>query len=302
MSRTFWNAVLTVAIAVLSGPAFAQQAPPAARWINPGATSNNASSNNATNNNAGNHNNSHGGEMRSGSAGGQWVGGTPSGRTHAAPSSSGSPAQFGSAPAGSVTDPGFAGRLGRTVGGYPSSAAPGYGNINHPGIQPLPTGSGFPMPSINSPGDAPGLYGGLPDGRRGRHRQGYSGYGDVYGGQVIYYGVPYYVPVYTEAVPVEPPAPEPPRPFDIRQYEGVIPSPAEPQKVTPAKPARTVTLLAFKDAMVIAVTDYWMQGYSLVYETSLGVRTVIPLDRLDWALTQQLNFERNVPFVLEARP
>jgi hypothetical protein len=40
----------------------------------------------------------------------------------------------------------------------------------------------------------------------------------------------------------------------------------------------------------------------LVYETSSGSRTFVPLDRLDFALTQQLNFERNVRFVLEARP
>jgi hypothetical protein len=106
--------------------------------------------------------------------------------------------------------------------------------------------------------------------------------------------------VYTETFTEAPPPPEPPRPFDNWQYEGSIPSP-EPRQVVP-RPARTVTLLAFKDSMVIAVTDYWMEGYSLVYETSLGVRTVVPLDRLDWGLTQQLNFERNVPFVLEARP
>jgi hypothetical protein len=160
------------------------------------------------------------------------------------------------------------------------------------------------MPNINYPGGTPGppgLYGGLPETRGGRHHQGYSGFGGVYNGPIIY-AVPYYVPVYTEAVLVAPPASEPPRAFDIRLYESVIPSPAQPQQVIPPKPARTVTLLAFKDAMVIAVTDYWMQGYSLVYETSLGVRTVVPLDRLDWGLTQQLNFERNVPFVLEARP
>ena len=40
----------------------------------------------------------------------------------------------------------------------------------------------------------------------------------------------------------------------------------------------------------------------LVYETSPGVRTPVPLDRLDFAITQQLNRERNVRFVLEARP
>ena len=292
MRRAFWIAILIAGVSLLPGRALAQQDLPAARWVNPGA------GNNAHN---GGSRGGHSGGRAGGHAGGQWVGAVPSGRTPAAPSSSsGNQPRFGSAPAGSVTDPSFAGRLGRTVGGYPPSAVPGYGNINHPGIQPLPTTSGFPTPNMNYSGGAPGLYGGLPEGRRGRHQQGYSGYGDDYGGQVIYYGVPYYVPVYTEVVPVEPPAPEPPRAYDIRQYEGVIPSPA-PRQADP-KPARTVTLLAFKDAMVIAVTDYWMQGYSLVYETSLGVRTVIPLDRLDWGLTQQLNFERHVPFVLEARP
>jgi len=65
---------------------------------------------------------------------------------------------------------------------------------------------------------------------------------------------------------------------------------------------RYVTLLAFRDSTVLAVVDYWLQGEMLVYSTSLGVRTVVPLDRLDLALTQQLNFERNVPFILEARP
>ena len=289
MRRTFWNATLTIGIFLLTGSAFAQQGPPAARWVNPGA---------------GNKGDS--GGTRGGPMGGRRVGNAPSGRTHAAPpSSSRHQPRFRSALRGSVTDPSFAGRVGRTVGGHPPSAATGFGNINHPGIQPLPTRSGFPTPNINSPGGTPGLYGGLPDGRRGRrgrHQQGYSSFGGVYNGPVIY-AVPYYVPVYTEAGPAAPPAPpEPPRPFDIRQYEGVIPSPALPRQAAPSQPARTVTLLAFKDAMVIAVTDYWMQGYSLVYETSLGVRTVVPLDRLDWALTQQLNFERNVPFVLEARP
>ncbi len=63
-----------------------------------------------------------------------------------------------------------------------------------------------------------------------------------------------------------------------------------------------MTLLAFKDATVIAVTDYWLEGNMLVFDTSSGIRTTVPLDRLDFALTQQLNFERNVPFILEGRP
>ena len=61
-------------------------------------------------------------------------------------------------------------------------------------------------------------------------------------------------------------------------------------------------MLAFKDHTVLIVTDYWLEGDMLVYETSPGVRTPVPLERLDLILTQQLNRERNVRFVLEARP
>ena len=53
---------------------------------------------------------------------------------------------------------------------------------------------------------------------------------------------------------------------------------------------------------MLVVTDYWLEGDMLVYETRPGVRTAVPLDRLDLVLTQQLNRERNVRFVLEARP
>ena len=139
-----------------------------------------------------------------------------------------------------------------------------------------------------------------PHGKGGHFRRGQTGFGGVFSGPVIY-AVPYYVPVYTEVVPTAPP-PEQPRQFDIRKYEGVAPSPTEPQEFEPQPQEQLITLLAFKDSTIIAVTDYWLQGYSLVYETGLGVRTVVPIDRLDWALTQQLNLERNVPFVLEARP
>ena len=281
MSRTFWNAVLVASIFLWSGASFAQQGPPAGRWVNPGA---------------GNHGRGNGGGGQQGGSarGHHWVGGERSGGSHGATAApSGSRPRFGVASRGSVTDPSFAGRLGRTVGGF--------GNINSPGMQPLPTTPGFPVPNINSPGSAPGLFGGLPEGRHGGRRHGgHSNFGGVYGGGVIYYGVPYYVPVYPDVVTEA--APDQPREFDIREYRGPVTNPAPQQPESEPQAARTVTLLAFKDAMVIAVTDYWMQGYSLVYETSLGVRTVIPLDRLDWGLTQQLNFERGVPFVLEARP
>ncbi len=286
--RAFWILPMTIGISLGTSLGLAQRASPAGRWIHPGGG-----------------NQGHGGGMRGGHAAGS--GGHAGGSHASAPGPSGGHGfemRFSSAPTGSVTDPSFAGRLGRIVGGQAPSGATRFGNINHPGIQPLPTGSGFPIPNINHPGAMPGIQGDFSHGKRARFHGGFSSFGGFYSSPIIYYGVPYYYPVYTQAVPAAPPAlPEPPREYDIRQYQGVAPSPAQPsQQYAPQPPGRTVTLLAFKDATVIAVTDYWLQGDSLVYETSLGVRTVVPLDRLDLALTQQLNFERNVRFVLEARP
>ena len=119
----------------------------------------------------------------------------------------------------------------------------------------------------------------------------------------IIYTVPYYIPVYTEIITTTPTSPSQPYrgPYDI-----VSPAPAQPQQ--PPQPAaappaaKPVTLLAFKDHTVFVVTDYWLEGDMLVYETSPGVRTPVPLERLDLPLTQQLNRERNVRFILEARP
>ena len=238
------------------------------------------------------------------------------GASHAQPAGYGFGRTFGSAP-GIVTDPGFAERLGKTVGmsGQPGAAfPPGFGNINNPGVQPLPmnpqplqTGSPFPLPNINHPGGVPGLYGNHPYGQRGRFYEGFGG--SPYLGTIY---VPYYVPVYTytgviTTTPSSPPEPpRPAHPFEIQPYTGSQPPATQPQpgqpQTAPSPQGRTVTLLAFKDSTVIAVTDYWLEGYMLVFETSSGSRTFVPLDRLDFALTQQLNFERNVRFVLEARP
>jgi hypothetical protein len=60
-------------------------------------------------------------------------------------------------------------------------------------------------------------------------------------------------------------------------------------------------LLAFKDSSVVVVVEYWLEGDWLYYITTSGHRLSGPLDRLDQPLTQQLNRERNVPFILEAR-
>ena len=74
----------------------------------------------------------------------------------------------------------------------------------------------------------------------------------------------------------------------------------QPAESTPE--ATSVALLAFKDHSIVAVTDYWMEGETVYYETSYGGRTGIPLGQLDLSFTQQLNRERNLRFVLEFRP
>ena len=73
--------------------------------------------------------------------------------------------------------------------------------------------------------------------------------------------------------------------------------PAQPATVQPA--VKPLTLLAFKDHTILAVTDYWLEGDMLYYQTSYGLQNSIPLDRLDLPLTEQLNRDRNVLFVLE---
>lgn len=286
MKRIAWNAVIAVVVLLSTGPAFAQQGSPSGRWVNPGG---------------GNH--AHGNGMQGRPAGGRSVGAAPSGGTSAAsPSSPGFRSRFGAAPVGSVTDPGFAGRLGRTVGRQPGAGAAGFGNINSPGgfpgIQPFPAGSGFPIPNINHPGGTPEMHRGIPRGNGRLSRRGAFGHAGNDPGPILY-GVPYYVPVYPLAVPA--PAVAQPRPYNIPNYRGLQPA-FEDRAAVPPQTPRPVTLLAFKDSTVIAVTDYWLEGNLLVYETTSGVRTSAPLDRLDFALTQQLNFERNVPFILAARP
>jgi hypothetical protein len=112
--------------------------------------------------------------------------------------------------------------------------------------------------------------------------------------------------------PPEYPEPPPDRSTEPRLYyvppetTGALPEeppPAfEPQLDTSARPkAKTVTLLAFKDQTVVAVTDYWLKGEEIHYKRS-DTEVGIPIEQLDFALTQQLNQERQIPFTLETRP
>ena len=207
-------------------------------------------------------------------------------------------------PVGTITDPGFAARLGNTVGsqGYPTvGLPPGVSNINHPGLQPLPsmqplpTGLGFPLPSINYPGGTPSMHTPPGDPRKGR-RIGFSGRGTS---GVVYYGIPYYVPYYV--YPTDLTVSSASAPASGYASPQSIVSPAGDTNVTEPS-AKPLTLLAFKDHTVLIVVDYWLEGTWLYYEITPGQRLSGPLDRLDQPLTQQLNRERNVPFVLQTPP
>lgn len=211
---------------------------------------------------------------------------------------------------------GFATRLGTNVGIRsvpPVTTAPGFGNINHPGMQPLPTTVGpFPTtpaghPNINFPGGTPDMHNprrAFPDGHfRGRGHGSFDKFhGKFRSPAVVFIGVPFHVPfvVVTQTpVPGVTPVTEP-GPFAVAPLPAEPPAPPRPAE--PPAGLKTVTLLAFKDSTVIAVVDYWLEGDQVCYEAGSSLRTCVPLDRLDFALTQQLNHERNVRFVLESRP
>ncbi|MCH8268872.1 MAG: hypothetical protein IH846_15275 [Acidobacteria bacterium] len=194
---------------------------------------------------------------------------------------------------------------------HPSVGHPGVGNINRPGV--APNGSHAHIPNINRPGrirshrgfTASDLHNqnSYSNSYRSSQRHRFGGYSRhrSYGSSVVfYYGIPYTVPYY--------------EPYGYSTYSvysggGYYSAPPPPQPLEPYAPGvpgdpavGALTLLAFMDHTILAVTDYWLEGDILYYQTSYGLQGSIPIDRLDLPLTQQLNQERNIPFVLESRP
>jgi hypothetical protein len=213
----------------------------------------------------------------------------------------------------------FASRLGSTVGSQAPPAVglpPGVGNINNPGvapsiqpspgIQPLPT-TLFGIPNINFPGGVPAPSHPPADHHGNDHRNfGPNRHGSP---TILFYGVPYYVPylVYP-ADSGAAPAPSSPTTSLSGSSSGydsfTAPVPGSTQDSAQGAPdsGKLITLLALKDHTILAVTDYWLDGESLDYQTESGEQASIPLSQLDFTLTQQLNRERNVRFVLESLP
>jgi hypothetical protein len=64
----------------------------------------------------------------------------------------------------------------------------------------------------------------------------------------------------------------------------------------------SLTLLALKNEIIYAVTNYWVDGDHLSYLRPSGASGDLSLDELDWARTAQLNSERGVSVTLRTRP
>ena len=189
----------------------------------------------------------------------------------------------------------------------PVSRHPGVGNINRPGVAPDHDSSR--TPNINRPGRTRSRRGFSASdlshqdsnhdysyrGSHNRHRSSYSRRGSYGSSFVFYYGIPYALPYYEPYGYMSY--------YDVYSGGGYYSAPPPPQPLGPYAPgdpaAGPLTLLAFQDQTILAVVDYWLEGDILYYQTRYGLQGSIPLDRLDLALTQQLNLERNIPFVLE---
>lgn len=86
----------------------------------------------------------------------------------------------------------------------------------------------------------------------------------------------------------------------------VPPSPKQVPRALPGEVAQAkasqLTLLALKNEIIFAVTQYWVVGDHLSYLRPSGASGDLSLDELDWARTMQLNLERGVSLTLRTRP
>ena len=66
--------------------------------------------------------------------------------------------------------------------------------------------------------------------------------------------------------------------------------------------ASQLTILALRNEIIYAVTQYWVDGDHISYLRPSGASGDLYLDELDWARTMQLNSERGVGLTLRTRP
>ncbi|SRR6266404_9322681 len=85
----------------------------------------------------------------------------------------------------------------------------------------------------------------------------------------------------------------------------VLPVPPQALQASPAEVLHAevsqLPLLALKNEMVFAVTQYWVDGDHLSYLRPSGAGGNLSLDELDWARTTELNAERGVSVALRTR-
>lgn len=78
----------------------------------------------------------------------------------------------------------------------------------------------------------------------------------------------------------------------IRDYSNT------PLPPPPSDPQATIYLIAMKDHTIFPAVGYWVEGDTLSYVTSEGVRNKVSLALVDRDFSMQLNSERNVEFKL----
>lgn len=66
-----------------------------------------------------------------------------------------------------------------------------------------------------------------------------------------------------------------------------------------AKAEQPVTLLELRDGSMYGLIHYWVDGGRLRYVTDYGGENSVPLERIDFAKTTELNASRGTPFILQ---
>lgn len=197
-------------------------------------------------------------------------------------------------PGASITNPGYASRLGATVRGYPT-----YTGVTR--------GAAHPSHSRQVIVPVPIIVG-----------NGFYGYGNGY--------YPYdqnaapngYDPTAAQQQqPVTPPVviinqsyrPETANPAmhdypeALQRYDAPVHPMPDPNDAAPARTAfddskPTIYLIAFKDHTILPALAYWIEGDTLNYITQQGTPNRASLTLIDRDFSKQLNRERNVEFSL----
>ena len=89
----------------------------------------------------------------------------------------------------------------------------------------------------------------------------------------------------------------------VDSMPGPVPAPETGEAVADnTKREPPVTLLQLRDGSMYGLTVYWVEGENLHYFTTYGGEDSVPLQRIDFDKTVQLNADRGVEFVLRPKP